>query len=229
MKRFAQIFFGFIIISFFSETAFAVQVSWTDWISSDDSFSASGVLLVEETTTVNVEYVGTGSHLFVQTGTGVDYWDRGSPYTNGVVNNDPTASEMVALHFGGTVTITFSETIKDPFIGLVSWNHNTVDFGVPVVIDSFGPGHWGDGTPILNATGTGFFGSSEVHGVISLPGSFDSITFTHTLEGWHGFTVGVAGLASPVPIPATVWLFGSCLIGLIGIKKKSSKISKLSA
>jgi hypothetical protein len=71
----------------------------------------------------------------------------------------------------------------DPYIGLVSWNGNTVDFGVPIVIDSFGPGYWGSGTPILNGTSTGFFGSGEVHGVIRLPGSFDSITFSHTSEG----------------------------------------------
>ena len=34
---------------------------------------------------------------------------------------------------------------------------------------------------------------------------------------------------SEVPIPAAVWLFGSGLIGLIGMRKKSSKISRLSA
>jgi hypothetical protein len=42
-------------------------------------------------------------------------------------------------------------------------------------------------------------------------------TFTHTTENWHGFTVGVAGLAKPIPIPATVWLFGLGVIGLIGM------------
>jgi len=33
---------------------------------------------------------------------------------------------------------------------------------------------------------------------------------------------------SPVPIPTAVWLFGSGLIGLVGMRKKPSKLSKLS-
>ncbi len=32
-----------------------------------------------------------------------------------------------------------------------------------------------------------------------------------------------------VPVPAAVWLFGSGLVGLIGMRKKSSKVSELSA
>ena len=39
---------------------------------------------------------------------------------------------------------------------------------------SYGQGYWGNGTPILNPAGTGFYGSGEVHGVIQLPGSFCS-------------------------------------------------------
>jgi hypothetical protein len=153
----------------------------------------------------------------------------GSAYTQGTVDNAPTASELVALFYGGTATINFSQTVKDPYIGLVSWNGNTVDFGVPIQIDSYGSGYWGNGTPILNSAGTGFYGSGEVHGVISLIGSYDSITFSHTTEGWHGYTVGVSGLASPVPVPAAVWLFGSGIIGLVGLSKRSRKIAAKTA
>jgi hypothetical protein len=100
-----------------------------------------------------------------------------------------------------------------------------VDFSAPIQFDSFGPGFWGNGTPILNPAGTGFFGSGELHGVIRLFGSHDSIMFTHTSEDWHGFTVGASGLASPVPIPATVWLFGSSIVGLTGMGKIRRKIA----
>lgn len=220
MKRLIQLAFGFLIALFFSASAFAVTVSWTDWTSSPDSFSASGDLLVGSTT-VGVGYSATGAHNFVQTAGGANYWASGSPYTNGTVDNAPPATDIIGLNEGGTVTITFAETIVDPYIALVSWNGNTVDFGVPIEIDSYGAGHFGSGTPILNGTGTGFFGSGEVHGVIRLPGSFDSITFTHTSENWHGFTVGVTGIA-PIPEPETyaMLLAGLGLLGFIARRRK---------
>jgi len=220
MKYFLRLFFGLIITTFFTSTAFAVTASWTDWTSSTSGNSASGELLVG-TSTVDVEYSGTVNHSFVQTGAGTNYW-TGSAYTNGAIDNAPPASELVALNQAGTVTINFSETILNPYIGLISWNSNIADFGTPIDIDSFGAGFWGSGTPILNGSGTGFTGSGEVHGIISLAGSFDSISFTHTSEGWHGFTVGVAGLA-PVPVTAAIWLLSSGLMGLIGIRKLQSK------
>lgn len=176
------------------------------------------------TTSVNVAYSGTGAHNFVQTGTGINYW-TGPAYTQGTIDNAPPASELVALNQGGTVTINFSQTVQDPLIGLVSWNNNTVDFGTPIQFDSFGPGFLGNGSPVLNSTGTGFFGSGELHGVLRIPGSYDSIMFTHTGEFWHGFTVGASGLASPVPIPAAVWLFSSGIIGLAGMRKILGKIA----
>ncbi|NBQ70794.1 MAG: hypothetical protein EBU46_18965, partial [Nitrosomonadaceae bacterium] len=137
MKRIIQLAVGSLVTIFFSTSAFAVTVSWTDWTTSTDSFSASGDLLVGSTS-VGVGYSATGAHSFVTTGAGTNFW-TGSAYTNGTVDNAPPASDIVALSTGGTVTITFSQTVVDPYIGLVSWNGNTVDFGVPIVIDSFGP------------------------------------------------------------------------------------------
>jgi hypothetical protein len=214
---------GTIITTCVSAPAFAAPVSWTDWLSSPNDSSASGNLLVGSTL-VNVGYSGTSPHSFVQTGTGTNYW-TGPAYTQGTIDNAPPTSDIVALNQGGTVTINFSQTVQDPLIGLVSWNNNTVDFGAPIQFDSFGPGFWGNGTPILNSAGTGFFGSGELHGVIRIPGSYDSIMFTHAGEFWHGFTVGASGLASPVPIPAAVWLFGSGLAGLMGMEKIRRKIA----
>lgn len=221
MNHFSKLTIGTILTTCLSTPAFAVQVSWTDWVSSPDQFSASGNLLVG-TTSVNVDYSGTGAHGFVQTGTGTNFW-TGPAYTQGTIDNAPPASELVALSQGGTVTINFSQTVQDPLIGLVSWNNNPVEFGVPIQFDSFGPGFWGNGTPTVSPAGTGFFGNGELHGVLRVPGSYDSITFSHSGEFWHGFTVGASGLASPVPIPATVLLFGLGIIGLLGIQKIGRK------
>jgi hypothetical protein len=227
MNYFSKLTIGTIITMCVSAPAFAVPVSWTDWVSAPSNSSASGNLLVGSTL-VNVGYSGTSAHSFVQTGAGTNYW-TGPAYTGGTIDNAPPASDIVALNQGGTVTINFSQTVQDPLIGLVSWNNNTVEFGVPIQFDSFGQGFWGNGTPTVNPAGTGFFGNGELHGVIRLPGSYNSVTFTHTGEFWHGFTVGAAGLASPVPEPSAVWLVGSGIIGLIGMGKIRRKIAAQTA
>lgn len=191
-------------------TAPAVTVSWTDWLTSDTSTTASGTLLVDSTS-VDVDYSGTGSHAFVQTAGGVDYWVPSTPYDSGLVENAPPTPDIVALNGGGTVTVTFSEPIEDPYFALVSWNGNTVVFDAPIEIISYGAGYWGNGTPVLNVDGDGFTGNGEVHGVIKVPGVHDSISFTHLGERWHGFTVGVAGLA--VPEPASLVLAAGLIVG----------------
>jgi hypothetical protein len=204
------------------QPAFADQVYWTDW--TNVTVSAPGVqgTLNIGSSTVGVTF--SGAYSFAQTSGGTNYWSPSAPYISAAVDNAPPASDIIGLNAGGTATITFSESVQDPLLGLVSWNTNIVDFGVPIQILSFGAGYWGNGTPI-NLTGTGFTGSGEVHGVIRLPGSYTSITFTHTSENWHGFTVGVAGLPGPpsgVPEPATLLLFGAGLVGLAGLRRRIS-------
>lgn len=157
----------------------------------------------------------------MQTSGGIDYW-TGAAYTNGLVSNAPDSSDVVALNTGGTVTVTFSQTILNPFIAMNSWNNNVVNFSDDIVIDSFGTGYWGTGTA-TNTTLTGFYGSGEFHGIIRLIGNFDSFSFTHTSENWHGFTVGVEGLARPnaVPIPAAAFMFAPALLGFMGLRRKA--------
>jgi hypothetical protein len=203
-----------------STQASAIVVSWTDW--TDVTANPTGAIgeLQAGGTTVDVTY--SGPYRFVTTDNGTNYWTEGSPapYTSGEVENAPPASDIVALNAGGTKTITFSEAIQDPYLALVSWNGNDVDFGDDVFsIVSQGRGYWGQGTILPNLDSTGFTGSGEVHGIIKFSGSYTSLTFTDTSENWHGFTVGVAGLAEDddngvVPVPAPLALLG---IGLAGV------------
>lgn len=200
----------------------AAPVFWTDW--QRVLATTPGVIgqLVVGPETIDVTF--TGPYSFAQVSGGTNYWNPSAPYISAFVDNAPPASDIIALNTGGTATINFSQPVLDPLIALVSWNGNTVNFGVPIEILSYGPGFWGNGTPNLNATGTGFYGSGEVHGVIRVPGEFTTLSFTHTSENWHGFTVGAVGVPGPgpepVPEPASLVLFGSGALALAARRRR---------
>ncbi len=200
----------------------AATINWTDWTSVSAAASQVFGMLTVGSSTVNVTY--SGAYYFAQTSGGTNYWDPDAPYLSTTVENAPPAYDIIALSTGGSKTITFSQAVVDPLIALVSWNGNTVDFGVPIEILSYDTGYWGNGTPNLNNSGTGFYGDGEVHGVIKLPGTFTSITFNDTPELWHGFTVGVIGLGSSngVPEPASLTLLGMGLAGLAGLRRRKA-------
>lgn len=51
-----------------------------------------------------------------------------------------------------------------------------------------------------------------------LGGAFDLETI---FSSPRNFSIRVSGEVAPVPVPAAVWLFGSALLGLIGMRRKS--------
>ena len=188
-------------------------VSWTDWTSAT-STTAQGTLTIGATA-VGVTY--SGPPLAAQLDNiGTYYYTNASTYQP----NPPPTAGIIELNNAGTSTITFSQAVTNPVIALVSWNGAVVNFGVPITFLSYGPSYWGSGSPTLIAGGTGFIGNGELHGVVEVPGTFTSITFTDTVsENWHGLTVGAAGLA-PVPIPGALLLFGPGLVGLAAIRRR---------
>lgn len=204
---------GCLLAAMAAAPASAATVYWTDWTSATAASGTAAGTLTAGSDTISVGY--SGGYSFAQTSGGTNFWSPDAPYLSATVSNAPPASDIIGLSTGSTATITFSQAVVDPLVALVSWNSNTVEFGAPIEFLSFGAGYWGSGTPILNAAGTGFFGSGEVHGVLRVIGTYTSISFTHTSENWHGFAVGIVGVSVPgdggggsVPEPMSLALLG---------------------
>ena len=209
-----------------ASSASAATISWADWTNA--SAGIVGGSLSVGMTSVGVTY--TGPYAFAQTSGGTNYWQPNAPYLSSTVSNGPGDSgnsDIIALTAAGTHTISFSSTVHNPLITLVSFNGANVTFapGSNLNFLSSGCGFWGCGS-FGSTTSTSFTGVGELHGVVQLQGDFDSITFTNTFpEGWHGITVGVEGLAvTAVPEPETyaMMLAGLGLLGFAARRRKKA-------
>jgi len=225
-----------------SAAAGATPVYWTDWTGGDtdsgQGFKGQGTITTP-TSTVSVTYTNAQGIGFYQSEAGTDYWGPrtgASPYTGSQVDNAPTGSDIIALQYAGSQTLTFSESIANPVFALVSLNGNGYAFlNQDFDILSFGCGKWGCGSLGKQVVDLGngnteyrLIGSGEPHGAIRFTGAFESLTWrSMSTEFWNGFTVGVQGTAievlpTPVgvPLPAPWLLLAIGSAGLLAARRK---------
>jgi hypothetical protein len=216
-------------------------IHWADW----QTGTQTEVLgeFVTNTSTVGITYTNNQGIAFLQTGTGIDYFESSqdptiSPYTSSEVDNTPTAAEMIALQNAGSQTLVFSESVANIVFSYVSLNTNGYsfdqDFDILSVgsVDGKGSGYWGSGTSYKNIVdlGNGDFeyqllGTGEPHGTIQFKGAFDQVSWDSlSSEYWNGFTVGIQGTSKDVftdiPEPTTLAIFALGMIGLVSRRFK---------
>lgn len=206
-----------------SPAAFAV--SWTNWTSITPGLSGSG----SGSITVGSETVGVSLSGLLNEFVDGDYY-----YNN--VNTGFTSlagtyggmvpTDMIREWNSGTVTILFDEAVVDPYIALVSVgqpgtynvNYTFQNLQNPISVVSFGSNYWGYGGYSIAGN---MFSGHEFNGILQLSGTYNSLVFDISPnEFWHGFNVGIASVADPVPEPATMLLFGAGLAGLAGLKRR---------
>lgn len=231
----------------------AQTIYWVDWQTSSNTngFTALGTITTP-TATVNVTYNNPQGIGFYQTGGGgdTDYWRQGgsgslgrnparSPYTSALVANIPTGTDMIALQFAGSQSLTFSEAIANPVFSYISLNGNGYGFDQDFDILSFGDGtvrdigYWGAGTSskstamVNGNTEYQLLGTGEPHGTIRFAGAFSTVSWRSlTNEFWNGFTVGIqetAAATSTVPEPGVNALIAGSLITGAGFVLRSRR------
>lgn len=195
-----------------STAATAATVDWTQWTSNTAGTIGS----------VSVTYGGELSGLQI----GYPSWAPATTWTDGTLigNAPPAANGMINLYGGSTQTntITFSQPVTNPVFAI--WS-----LGQPGVLASFvfsqtptfvagGPNAEYGGLPIT-VSGNAVTGV-EGNGSVVFQGTYSSISWTNPVyEGYYGFTAGINGGSTVIPLPAAAWLLLTGLGALLGVAR----------
>lgn len=205
-------------------------VYWTDWTTftlstASVAGSASGTVNVSGTN-VGVSYAGEVNNNTRVNSPYPSWLPRSSYLPAGYTDATTPPRDIIALT-GGTSfvsTLTFSQAITNPIISLWSLgaNGNPIDyvFSAPFQILAGGPSQeYPSGGAPTNPSGNVLRGI-EANGSVRFVGTFTTLSWTVVGdESWHGFTLGVQGLAdgpppTVVPEPSTVALTATGLLAL---------------
>lgn len=211
----------------YSQLSNAAVVSWVDWSYIDpERTSFNGVV-----NGVDVSFTGDYYDFhYPVSGGSTNFWEHPSSVAantysaSPLVDNAPPDSDVIVMREAGTRTITFSQPVDNPVMSIVSMGRSTIpvqyQFNTGFNILSVGPGTFdpnGNGT--LTKLSSNVLQGVEGHGLIQFTGTYTSISWdVNVFEDFHGIQIGIG--SSVVPVPAAVWLFGSGLLGLIGIARR---------
>ncbi len=196
---------------------------WVDWINWDEATKTATGTITVGSDVINVTYYNPQGINLAQTSGGTNFWTGylggafagASPYVSSNVANDPSTSDIIQLRYGGSQTLTFSQSVENLAFSVVSMNGNGYGFDQDFTIEGnsgingAGPGYYGSGTFVKSIVGNTFQlndggangasvgGNSEPHGTIRFGNAFSSLTWNSlSNELWNGFTVGVSGTSS---------------------------------
>lgn len=220
-KNFFAVALGILIaLVIVANAPSAEAVSWTDWsaITTGASGSGTGSMTIGAST---VEVKLNGMLNGFSNGDG---YFKNYPATYGYLY----PFDLIQEWSTGSVTITFSTPVIDPYLALVSVgqsgvgvNYSFTNLTGAINVISSGANNWGyTGYSIVDNT----FSGKEFNGVLQLTGTYSSLTFSiNPNEYWHGFNIGAASVYTGVPEPATLMLLGMGLIGLAGARRRMKK------
>ena len=146
----------------------------------------------------------TGTNLATDDGSTDPYMDAGSWSLDVYKNHSETVIDETFPNSGNNNTsIPISETLSGSFVFTYG-----VAFDLTVTLET------------IASTDAYFSGGLESHSIVDL---YSTAITSFILPEGATLTSASGTEYNLVPLPGALWLFGSCLIGLVGFKRKSRK------
>lgn len=123
-------------------------------------------------------------------------------WANNTPDFDPTINPFTAAS-GGSLSLTSLASVPG-FFTVGAWTFDLKEFSIDKVLSD---------TLILTGTGFLYKDIADQH----------AVTWSFSSEGLVSSTTGLGSYSmsvTAVPVPAAVWLFGSGLIGLVGVARR---------
>jgi hypothetical protein len=134
---------------------------------------------------------------------------------------DVDASRVSVLGFNTEPGLNISESSSAGLFDTTRGNKNVPQYGKVDICFQAGTGSCAGG----GGGGTRLGDNDQFDIVLNFDSAFDELTLTdfviryQSIAGVNAGTSGT-GFGREVPLPVTAWLFGSALIGLVGMKRK---------
>jgi hypothetical protein len=213
---------GILLIGLVVSTqSFSSMISYTNETDFQDALTGEFTLVNLDTSPLNshssayhVEDIGPSSDF---ASLGIDFKFVNAQVIDGQAIQIPTAGRDRLILNGDGFNGNIAFDLLSPVNGVGAWS-NLVDGGAIKAFDGLGLTGNLIGTAALNEGSFGGLISSALVRSVEITCDFNSDLKCGVFDIQFG-------TVSSVPTPAAVWLLGSGLIGLIGMRKKSSKVS----
>ncbi|MFM1833308.1 MAG: hypothetical protein RLZZ461_1624 [Planctomycetota bacterium] len=175
------------------------EITWAEIVRA--TVGAEGSATFEFNGEIAVEAHYAGEIRVADLNPSTNYFDPSfvETYTSDAVPNMPPDPSLFRIYGGGRTggRIDFDSPVTNVVIAIVSLGANTTEvtmqFDQPCLLESSGPGAFGNGPFSLDSNDDSVLRGREGHGIVRFLGPLTSISWsTPVYEPWYGFRVGLS-------------------------------------
>ncbi len=175
------------------------EITWSEIVRVTEGTAGTATFEFNGDVTVEAHYAGEIQLADLNPSTNYFHPSFVETYTSGVVPNMPPDPSLFRIFGGGRTggRIEFDSPVTNVVFAIVSLGRSATEaimrFDQPCLLESSGPGSFGNGPFSLDPEDDSVLRGREGHGIVRFPGPLTSISWsTPVYEPWYGFRVGLS-------------------------------------